>query len=132
MKATDSMANDLPSLVVLMIEAEQPEGLSARKLVVESAKHNVLTAYTADGGLKLLQRFPNVDIVLLHHAVLEQSPQILSELRAHCGDVPVILASPFAHVTHPEANYVVDSHRPQELLMLLAREFPDADVDSSQ
>ena len=38
-------------LVVLMIETEQPEALSARKLVVETAKHNVLTAYDAQSGL---------------------------------------------------------------------------------
>jgi len=40
------MPSGLKSLVVLMMEEEQPEGLSARKLVVETAKHNVLTAYT--------------------------------------------------------------------------------------
>jgi hypothetical protein len=27
-----------------MIEIEQPEGLSARKLVLETSKHNVITA----------------------------------------------------------------------------------------
>jgi hypothetical protein len=40
-------------LVVLMIEVEQPEGLSTQKLVLETARHNVITAYTAAVGMKL-------------------------------------------------------------------------------
>jgi hypothetical protein len=33
-------------LVVLMIEVEQPEGVSTRKLVLETARPNVITAYS--------------------------------------------------------------------------------------
>jgi hypothetical protein len=49
-----------------MIEVEQPEGLSTRKLVLETARHNVITAYTAEGGMELLHRFPNVDVIVVH------------------------------------------------------------------
>ncbi len=56
----------MKSIVMLMIEEEQPEGLSARKLVVETAKHNVLTAYKAEDGIEPLRRFPNIDVVLVH------------------------------------------------------------------
>jgi hypothetical protein len=34
-----------------MIEVEQPEGVSTRKLVLETARHNVITAYTTDTGI---------------------------------------------------------------------------------
>jgi hypothetical protein len=37
-------------LVVLMIEVEQPEGVSTRKLVLETARHNLITAYTQKTG----------------------------------------------------------------------------------
>lgn len=121
----------MPSLVVLMIEAEQPEGLSSRKLVVETAKHNVLTAYDAGDGLDLLRRFPNVDILLIHEEVFQKAPNIVTDAKELCGDVPIILASPFANLSHPEADYVVDSHRPQDLLMLLTREFPPATSESN-
>jgi hypothetical protein len=109
------------SLVILMIEEEQPEGLSARKLVVETAKHNVLTAYNASDGIDLLRRFPNVDIILVHSGQLSRHPEILQEIKADCPGKPIILASPFAQETQPEATYVIDSHRPQDLLLLLAR-----------
>jgi hypothetical protein len=109
------------SLVVLMVEEEQPEGLSARKLVVETAKHNVITAYNASDGLDLLHRFPNVDLILVHAALLPRHPELMQEVKALCPGKPIILASPFAQQSLPEATYLIDSHRPQDLLLLLAR-----------
>ncbi len=111
------------SLVILMIESEQPEGLSARKLVVETEKHNVLTSYNAQNGIRLLKRFPNVDAVLVHSALLEENPDFLSEVKSHANNVPIILASPLANVHSPEADYVIDSFRPQDLLKLLNEDF---------
>lgn len=112
----------MKSLVILMMEEEQPEGLSARKLVVETAKHNVITAYNANDGLDLLKRFPNVDIVLVHAGLTLKRPAILSEVRTLCPGKPIILATPFANDSRPEADFVVDSHRPHDLVKLLARD----------
>ncbi len=113
----------MKSLVILMIEAEQPEGLSARKLVVETAKHNVLTAYNPESGLNLLHRFPNVDMVLVHESLLVGNIGYLAEVKELGGGIPIIVASPFKSFSSPEADYVVDSHIPQQLLELLQNEF---------
>jgi hypothetical protein len=110
------------SLVIVMIEEEQPEGLSARKLVVETVKHNVLTAYNAKDGVDLLKRFPNVDAILVHSGQLEKKPGLLAEVKALCPGKPIILASPFAEDYRPEANFVVDSHKPQALLKILGED----------
>jgi hypothetical protein len=99
------------SLVILMIEEEQPEGLSARKLVVETAKHNVVTAYNAKDGIDLLRRFPAVDAIMVHARLLGTTPDLLQQVSS--------LASPYADDSRPEANYVVDSHRPHDLVRLL-------------
>lgn len=115
----------MTTLVVLMMEAEQPEGISARKLIVETAKHNVITAYTADTGLELLRRFPNVDVIFVHEELLHHRRDLLTQVRALCKDKPVILGSPFANLSSPEVNYIVDSYRPQDLLNLLNNEFVD-------
>lgn len=112
----------MKSLVILMMEEEQPEGLSARKLVVETAKHNVITAYNANDGLDLLKRFPNVDIVLVHAGLTQKRPAILSEVRTLCPRKPIILATPFANDSRPEADFVIDSHRPHDLVKLLAQD----------
>ncbi|HLY41960.1 MAG TPA: hypothetical protein VKR52_12155 [Terracidiphilus sp.] len=109
-------------LVLLMIETEHPEGLSARKLVVETAKHNVLSAYNAQDGLDLLRRFSNVDVILLHSDVLSKSPNLLTQLKAHAPNVPIVLASPLGLQSRAEVSYVVDSHHPEALLRLLAEE----------
>lgn len=111
----------LNSFVILMIEEEQPEGLSARKLVVETAKHNVLTAYNAKDGLDLLRRFPNVDMVMVHAGLLSKIPNLLADVRALCDAKPIILASPYADDARPDADYVVDSHKPHDLIRLLGQ-----------
>jgi hypothetical protein len=110
------------SLVILMIEEEQPEGLSARKLVVETVKHNVLTAYNAKDGIDLLTRFSHVDAVLVHVGLLHREPSLLSDIRGLCPNKPIVLASPFSEESSPEADFVVDSHKPQALLKLLAED----------
>ena len=110
------------SLVVLMIEAEQPEGISSRKLVVETAKHNVITAYRPDAGLALFRRFPAVDAVLIHATVLDHLP-LIDQVREIRADVPIIIATPYPAHTYSGADYTVPSHEPQRLLDLLAKVF---------
>lgn len=55
--------------IVLMAEIEPPEGLSARKLVLETGKFNVTTAYSVKEALETLVAFPRVDVVVLHASV---------------------------------------------------------------
>ena len=110
------------SLVVLMIEHEQPEGLSARKLVVETIKHNVLTAYTPETGLNLLRRFPAVDLVLIHATVLDHLP-LIPQVREITPGIPIVVASPNPSQTFEGANFVIPSHEPQALVDLLASQF---------
>ena len=110
----------MKSLVLLMIEPEQPESLSARKLVVETAKHNVLTAYDTRGGIELLRRFPNVDAVLIHSHCIEKDPLVLAEIKKLVPRIPLVVASPGRDINPPEADFVVDSHRPDTMVQLLA------------
>ena len=87
--------------------------------MVETAKHNVLTAYSGEDGLDLLRRFPEVDVALVHAAILSNSPNVLSEIKKRVPELPVILACPFGGMTNDDATYIIDSHHPQELLRLL-------------
>lgn len=111
-------------LVVLMIEMEQPEGLSARKLVLETSKHNVLTAYSGISGVELLTRFPNVDVVVVHVDVSDQPfESILHTVRRIRPDIPIIALSPLGVINLPGVDYVVPSHEPQAILRVLADHF---------
>lgn len=111
-------------VIILMIEVEQPEGLSARKLVLETSKHNVLTAYDGASGVSLLKRFPDVDAVVIHTHVqnpgYEETVRRIREIRS---DVPLIVLSPSGLDSLPDVNYVIPSHEPQALLMVLADHF---------
>jgi hypothetical protein len=80
----------------------------------------VLTAYSAEDGLELLRRFPNVDAVLVHGALIKDSPDVLAAIRDKDAEIPIILAAPFGNMSSPHANFVVDSHRPEEILVVLA------------
>jgi response regulator RpfG family c-di-GMP phosphodiesterase len=111
-------------LIVLMIEVEQPEGLSARKLVLETAKHNVLTAYSGKYGLPLLRRFPNVDLVAVHRYVDDMpADEVIRQIKAINPKMPVILLSPLTDGAPLGADYVIPSHEPQMILELLEQVF---------
>ncbi|HET9086356.1 MAG TPA: response regulator [Acidobacteriaceae bacterium] len=111
-------------VIVLMIEIEQPEGLSARKLVLETSKHNVITAYSGKDGIQLFKRFPDVDAVVVHVDVSDQTfSNVIVQLREIRPEVPIIALSPVGDVVLPGVDYVIPSHEPQAILRVLARHF---------
>jgi hypothetical protein len=107
-------------LVLLMIEPEQPEALSARKLVVETEKHNVITAYDTETGLDLLRRFPNVDALIVHAHCVREHPDLLKEIKRLVPQTPLVVACPNGFRPPAEADFIVDSHRPDAMVQLLA------------
>lgn len=113
----------MSKLTVLVIEVEPPEGLSARKLVLETARHNVITAYSGKEGLKILHRFPNVDAVVLHSELRDiDCGTVTRAIKNFNAKLPIIVVSP-RHTDCDGADFVVPSHEPQELLNLLADKF---------
>lgn len=52
-------------LSFLVVENEPGQGLFTRKLLLESAKHNVVTAHSAQEGREMFERFPKVDSVVI-------------------------------------------------------------------
>ena len=117
-------------LVVLMIEVEQAEGISTRKLVLETSRHNVITAYTKDAGAALLRRFPNVDVAVVHTELDDSSfEETVRELKGIRGNLPVIGVTPRNDVGKDGADYLITSHDPQALLSLLAEKFEASKSD---
>jgi CheY-like chemotaxis protein len=113
-----------------MIEVEQPEGISARKLVLEAARHNVLTAYSGKVGLELLRRFPNVDVAVIHTELDGSSfEETVREIKALRPDLPVIGISPVVNRKPQGADQILSSYDPQDLLGLLAKRFEASTSD---
>jgi len=114
-------------LVVLMVEVEQPEGISARKLILEAARHNVITAYTGQGAVDLLRRFPNVDLAVVHTELDDaQFERTVRQLKTVRANLPIVAITPVSGRQPKDVDYVVSSFEPQLLLKLLADRFEAA------
>jgi DNA-binding response OmpR family regulator len=113
--------------IVLMTEMEPPEGLSARKLVLETGKFNVITAYSLEEALDTVAVFPKVDAVVLHVSMCQEMEcdEAISQIRSRVPDMLVIALSPTTSHTYKLADYNISSHEPHELLDLLRSRFGD-------
>lgn len=100
---------------------------------METARHNVITAYSKEDGAKLLRRFPKVDVAVVH-TELNNSPfgETVRELKRIRKDIPVIGVSPRIEKDAEGADYIITSHDPQALLNLLAENFEAAKSDSAE
>jgi response regulator RpfG family c-di-GMP phosphodiesterase len=108
----------------LVIEVETPEGISSRKLVIETAKCNVLTAYSGKEGLELFHRHP-VDGIVIHAAVQDIPCDELAKIfKAQRPHVPIVVLSPADSYHCTPADAIVPAYDPQLLLATLDRLVP--------
>jgi CheY-like chemotaxis protein len=107
-------------LTFLIIEREPAQGLSTRKLLIETAKHNVLTAYSGKEGLRMLERFPNVDAIAVD-VTLEDIPcdEFVKEIEKRNSRIKVVALTPNKVRFDCGGVELIDSHDPAELLKVL-------------
>jgi len=109
---------------IIIAEPEPREALSVRKLVIETAKFNVITAYSADEATELLRVFPKVDGAVVS-SELKDCEKVTEAAKSIKGSMPVIVLSANAHQRCGNADHNLSSHEPQELLNLLRSLFGD-------
>lgn len=101
--------------IVLLVEAEQPEGLSARKIIVESLRHHVFLAHDSIEAFELMERI-RPDIVLVHSHIEGQScKEIAAEIRLRFPHISVVALTPGGFPLCGPIP-VIDSMRPQDLV----------------
>jgi CheY-like chemotaxis protein len=104
----------------LVIEREYPGNISARKLVIETAKMNVISAYSAAEAIATLRRYPAVDGIVLSAEVQDMPCAVAAKaLKQIQPNVPLIVISPNAHESCDHADHRLSSHDPQQLLEVL-------------
>lgn len=109
----------------LVVDNEYPGSISARKLVLESAKLNVLTAYTADEALRTVQRFPNIDGIVLDTQLKGRScAELIEQLRVVQTNMPIITVSPTGHDPCGGEQYHVSNFDPKRLLEIIQKISP--------
>lgn len=113
--------------IMMVAEVEPPEGLSARKLVLETGKFNVITAYSVEETFETLGVFPRVDAVVLHASLCKEMEcdLVVAEIKRRHPDKVVITLSPTSSQNYKLADHQLSSHEPQLLLNLLRERFGD-------
>ncbi len=111
----------------LVVEPEPGHALSSRKLVLETAKYNVLTAHSWQEASELFEKFPAVDAVIVTHEVDEGVPcgDFVGEVRRNTPKVKVIVLTPNESQYCEGADHVLCSHSPQALVVLLRSLYGD-------
>lgn len=111
----------------LVIDREYAGSISTRKLVIETAKLNVITAYSGLEALETLERFPAMDGVVMDAGVPDMScADVISELKKIKPSIPVVVIGTPRNQHCDGAEHYLDSFEPAKLLSLLARLIPAA------
>src|SRR3954447_20923542 len=110
--------------ILLVLDPPDPETLSTRKLILESEKYNVMTAFTGAEALEITERVP-VNAIVLHERVQNgTSAKLAGELKRIRPGVPIWLVSPHPHYI-PNVDEVLSSFEPLELVHLARDTFGD-------
>jgi DNA-binding response OmpR family regulator len=108
-----------------MAEPEPEQALSARKLVLETAKFNVITAHSVREALALCDQFPGVDAIIVHGSVGGDCGKVVAKFKDTHPNKPAILLAPSPSTSCDGTDHQVSSHNPEELLRLLRELFGD-------
>jgi len=114
----------------LVIDREFPGSISTRKLVIETAKFNVLTAYSGKEALEVFTRFPAVSGVVLDGG-LDDIPcgELAGQIKALQPNIPIIVIATPGFTGCPQSDYQLESFDPAKLLEILRGLKPDASAE---
>src|SRR5437660_7665813 len=109
----------IPRPTLLVAEPEPLEGLSTRKLVLETGKFNVITAHSSPEAMVLHELFPKVDGVVLVSGGNVQAEETAEAIKKINSKLCVIMLDARPGAASRVADHTLSSHEPQELLELL-------------
>ncbi|HEY0264497.1 MAG TPA: response regulator [Granulicella sp.] len=117
----------------LVIDREFPGSISTRKLVLETAKFNVITAYTGREAREMFARFPAISGVVMD-AGLDDIPcaALIAEFKAKQPKLPVVVVGTPDEMDCPGADYRIPSFQPAVLLETLLVIKPEASWEIEQ
>jgi response regulator RpfG family c-di-GMP phosphodiesterase len=125
-----------PSMIrpcFLVVDKRSPGNISTRKLVIETALLNVVTAYSAEEAVQTLARFPNVDGIVMDTEMAEMScRELIDRLRAIRREIPIVTVSPSGHGPCGGEQHHCSSYRPHELLDQLEKICPREKWEAAQ
>jgi DNA-binding NtrC family response regulator len=109
----------------LVVDREFPGSISTRKLVIETAKFNVLTAYSAEEAMELLDRFPTVSGVVIDDGIEGVATEaLIVEMKLRHKNLPVVVVAAPGERLCRGADFQVASFEPEKLLETLRSIMP--------
>lgn len=109
----------MPRPTILVAEPEPSEALSVRKLVLETAKYNVLTAHSTREALDLFHLFPNINVAVLVMDTTINCEQIAESLKKATDKIVTVALSARIGDKCAYADHQLSSHEPGELVDLM-------------
>ena len=80
---------------LLVAEPEPEQALSARKLLLETFKFNVITAHSIKEAVEVVHLFPNVDALVLHCGIRNfDSGNLIEVVKKTLPKLPIIALTP--------------------------------------
>ncbi|WP_148210067.1 hypothetical protein [Candidatus Korobacter versatilis] len=83
----------------------------------------MITAYDGPGALGMLEKFPNVDAVIIHSGLGESAYKKLLQAAQSGKKRLIFLISPNATARDERADFHLSSHDPKELLDIVVDRF---------
>jgi CheY-like chemotaxis protein len=109
----------MPRPTLLVAEREPVQALSTRKLVLETAKFNVLTAHSTQEALDIFQLFSNVAMAVLAMDETIDCRRIASVVKESSRNIPVVALTPQQGQFCDFADHTLSSYEPDALLTLV-------------
>jgi DNA-binding NtrC family response regulator len=117
----------------LVVDPEHAGSISTRKLLLESAKFNVITAYSAQEAIETVDTFPAVDGIVADFNLRDvaTSEMIRAIKRRHPAMTVIVVGSPGGS-SCDDADYEIEPFEPRKLLELLQKLHPERSAAITQ
>lgn len=117
---------------IAVVEPEPIGALSARKLVLEAAKFNVITAHSTEEAMECFDAFPRVSAAVLVAQDAIACEKLTRYVKEQNPKLPVIVLSPRVGFQCVGADHLISSRDPGALLELARKLFGDPrEIDPS-
>lgn len=104
----------------LVIDREYAGSISTRKLIIETAKFNVVTAYSGQEAIDTLRAYPSIDGAVLDAGTKDvPCSHLVAALKQVKPALPVVAVGAPGVNACDGADYHLESFEPQPLLAIL-------------
>ena len=109
----------MPRPTLLVAEPEPSYALSVRKLVLETAKYNVLTAHSSREALDLFHLFPNVSMAVLVGDDGIDCDAVAKHIKGTTDKIPIVYLTARIAGKCDYADHNIPTGEPETLLSLV-------------